>query len=74
MSSSIDWTSPDAYVGRFIPTPPKRSWAAQAIGSLRVAIRRKRREAQSRAEFYRLYQAGSILPDNIRRDIGLPPY
>ena len=74
MNSSIDWTSPDAYQGRIIPAPPKRSWPAQAAGLFRVMLRRRRRDRRARIEAEALYLAGRDMSDHMRRDIGLPPY
>ncbi len=74
MSSSVDWTTPEAYLGRVIAAPPKRGLTALAVAGLRVAFRRHRRERKRAAEHYMLRHAMRDLPDHIRRDIGLPPY
>jgi len=74
MTSSIDWTSPAAYAGRFIPAPRKRSGASELVLRLRVWLRAQQRERQRLREVRELHRLGRYLPDHIRKDIGLPPY
>jgi hypothetical protein len=72
MNSSIDWTSPEAYDGPFIPAPPKRTqWQAIAV-KLRVFVRDYRREQRRLRELYELRQAARYMNERMRRDIGLP--
>lgn len=74
MTSSIDWTSPAAYSGRFIPAPRKRSLAPDLILRFRIWVRAQQREQRRLKEVRELYRLGRYLPDAIRKDIGLPPY
>ena len=74
MTSSIDWTSPAAYAGRFIPAPRKRSAVATLILQFRIWTRAERREQRRLRGVRELYHLGRHLPDHVRRDIGLPPY
>jgi hypothetical protein len=74
MSSSADWTTPEAYMGRTIPAPRKRSVASSLSLKFRIWIRAQWRERQRMKEIGELMRLGRDLPDNIRKDIGLPPY
>lgn len=74
MSSSVDWTTPEAYLGRTIPTPARRSLPSALVLRLRIWVRAQWRERQRMMEFKELCRLGYHLPENVRRDIGLPPY
>src|SRR5690606_30213220 len=74
MTSSIDWTLPEAYSGRIVRTPRKRSLGAIAVLRTRIFIRAQWQERQRMRKHEDLVRIGRYLPDNVRKDIGLPPY
>lgn len=74
MNTSVDWTTPEAYAGRMVPTPKKRGVVETALGRWRVAFRRHQRSRREAELLHVLRHTARDMPERVRRDLGLPPY